>query len=1822
VFLILFLTAVIAANVQVYAQTKDLQVTTYKPSGFLYDNVKEITIIFNEDIVEKNKGDDLNPPVKIFPEIEGRWVWKSSRQITFYPDDKLDQNRKYNVKVKKGLKSIDNKYELKKDFAFVFVNNSNRVVSVMFFSNNSYSNSSRMYPSDTISLTFVHSPLSADVDRKILVYDKSTNKEVPIKIKFQKDTKTVNIIFKKPLKWGKDYRLEVDYTLRSDVGDMGLASDYNLDFRTRKEMLLLSHSYKELDPDDGVSLVFSEYIDYDDLLGKIRVISGRDTLKSEELYIWHDYDEEVKSGEPYKLSFYKEGEKEYKIILPKGYGKVKNQEYQFKIKTLPNTPDLRLNGETFLLESYKSGIIPVKAVNVDSLAVVIYRINENDSQKIISKNIPVSTKKNKHQTIPLYFKELISGKSGYYSVSLTNKKSNLLVGRYHVNFTRYALMAKIAYNKIIVLAYDLETGKPVKDGEVFIPKKNLKGRTDKNGTVEFNSDFEKMEMDGYANLMIFFRNGEESSVLKIDDNAEGPDGNRSIYTSYGYRRVYDNNWSLKYYREGRIGFYLYTDRGLYKPGEVAYIKGIVREINGSDWVYAKDKNVEVSITDSRNKEIMKLKAKLNEYGTFAFACTLNTASPTGSYSVHCTAGGRDAYENFRVEEFKPLEFDVKMASNNDNIYYGDNPMVSVSGRYLFGSPMNGDSIRWKISSSQYRFSPKGFSGWSFSTGYSYEDYYYDDYYYGYRNLLFEGESALDSAGMFMIKKKIMLENNSNPMMITYFATVKSASGQEITRSTNMIYHPTDTYIGLKMDRYVYDSKNNPVIKIIAVNPNGDYLKGKSCDLLVLCERYISVQKTGTYGRTYWENSYVQDTIVNKRIDVKNGFTDFEIKEELKTGYYSVTAHYSEEKNSYNVNENFYFCGDKEGWWQMRDDNYIEVIPDKKSGEYEIGDKAKIFVKTPYKDLNGYVTIEREGIYKKFPVKIKSNAHIIEVPITEEMLPNAYFSIFVYKGRSSNEIKEDTVDLGKPYFGVGFCNLKVSSEKRRQSVEIKIDKESYKPQETVKGSVQVLNSSKKGTGAEVSIAVVDLGILNLIGFETPNPFKEFYKNRNHDVSMATNAGDIVGERNYGEKGENRGGDGGMDKFRAEFLPIIYFKAQVATDASGKADFEFKLPDNLTTFRIMAVSCNETDFGNGEKDFIVKKDFMLNQSLPNFVRDGDTFIGGAVAVNMTEKDGDYRVECTAEGAEIIEQYNDSGMLKSGEKKEILCKFLVDTDKDTVVLKFKGALNSENDNLMIKLPVRKNPLIHFAGIYESTEERENMHQINLSEIKKANLKVTFSSTGMNDIKEATRYLFDYPYGCLEQRTSKVFPLIIGEDLINTFDIGEIKGKTIKNIVKEYLNMLSSYQQQSGGFSIWTKQGDPVNPYLTNYVVYIMNYAKKNGYKIDENVYANALNYVRTIAGGTAKSPYFEWYSHQSTDATKLFSTYLLKLAKQNYDSYIQQYADKVEQMSGEGLGWLLLLINGDKKYDKIRARVFERINVLAKYEGMYAYFEIDEKLYDEIYSSSVKTTSLIMYALLEEKGKKFNDAEKFIFWLLKRRSAGGYWSNTQDNAFAIMAMDKYFKVFESSEPNFKASVSVDKKKIFEEAFKGYSLQQSENETVLEGASKKEVTVNKTGEGRLYYSLIVSYGAPSEIGAINNGFEVTKAITPYQHDSNEFIRGRMYKVTLHIKTESERMYVAVDDPVPAGFEIVNTAFATNEGITEDQREYYGWWFGNFNHTEKYFDRYVLFADWLNKGEYTKTYYIKAIYPGKYYMPPTKAEEMYTPGIYGSSESKWVEIK
>ncbi|MBR4592657.1 MAG: hypothetical protein IKO35_05560, partial [Elusimicrobiaceae bacterium] len=463
-------------------------------------------------------------------------------------------------------------------------------------------------------------------------------------------------------------------------------------------------------------------------------------------------------------------------------------------------------------------------------------------------------------------------------------------------------------------------------------------------------------------------------------------------------------------------------------------------------------------------------------------------------------------------------------------------------------------------------------------------------------------------------------------------------------------------------------------------------------------------------------------------------------------------------------------------WARQEDDFVKLKQDKNS--YRPGQKARIQVHSPYDKATALVTVEREGILDVWTTTLKGGADYVDVPIKENYLPNVYVGVTLVQGRSAAPVSKEGVDLGKPQGKIGYVNLNVEPAGKKMAVEVKTDKKRYRPGEEVTVTVST-RLSKKGVPAEVTLFAVDEGILALTDYKTPDLFGTFYGSRPLSVSTADNRAYVIGQRNFGEKGESRGGGGMSDAklggvdLRSRFSFVPYFNARVKTDEKGRARITFTLPDNLTRFRIMAVAVRPEEFGSAQTEIKVSKPLMITANLPSFVRRGDRFLCSAIVYNYADKKGKLSLQAQSTGAvELLSSQEQAVSVLPGQAQEITWPCTATEEgKATVSFTVKGRNDSDGVRAPLTVSaVEQVQTLALSGKTESTQEELLDKPGNLKKSVHNQISLALASTALLNLKGAVEYLLAYPYECLEQQLSKMRPVIESSNLIQDFQIADI--------------------------------------------------------------------------------------------------------------------------------------------------------------------------------------------------------------------------------------------------------------------------------------------------------------------------------------------------------------------------------------------------------------------------------------------------------------------
>jgi hypothetical protein len=324
-----------------------------------------------------------------------------------------------------------------------------------------------------------------------------------------------------------------------------------------------------------------------------------------------------------------------------------------------------------------------------------------------------------------------------------------------------------------------------------------------------------------------------------------------------------------------------------------------------------------------------------------------------------------------------------------------------------------------------------------------------------------------------------------------------------------------------------------------------------------------------------------------------------------------------------------------------------------------------------------------------------------------------------------------------------------------------------------------------------------------------------------------------------------------------------------------------------------------------------------------------------------------------------------------------------------------------------------------------------------------------------------------------------------------------------------------------------------------------------------------------------------------------------------------------------YLLRALHASEGNRTMQQELIRGLENQAKISPTSAHFEEPrEEGLERTYHSNTRTTALAMQALVETRGES-PLIPQMVRWLLDRQKAGR-WRTTQENLYVIDALATYFLAYEKEEPNFQATIQVAGRKVLEELFSGRTLKKAAGQMPLaeipRGTAK--VALAKTGPGRLYYGIRMNYTPLAEAQAKDEGISVTRTLEAggvVQEPDAPLSAGTIVKITLGLMTSQDRNFVVVEDPIPAGFEMINSSFVTTPLEAGEEPQGSSW---AFEHAEKYDNRALVFADDLPAGYHTFSYLARVVRPGSYVYPAVRAEGMYEPEVFAQTSSGRITIK
>jgi len=1361
----------------------------------------------------------------------------------------------------------------------------------------------------------------------------------------------------------------------------------------------------------------------------------------------------------------------------------------------------------------------------------------------------------------------------------------------------------------------------------------------------------------------------------------------------GFRATGTSFFPINQRRFGHMLTWGTTAQGIYHPGDTVQYKFYVRNQSNLALTQPPLKGYWLEIVDPTGRVVRTVKdITLSEFGASSGEFSLPKNAAVGWYNFQlkanftpgratnpnlgcqpqqrqtdedkdeeddgnkqggCAAPSEFAWTPMRVMvgDFTPVPFAVHNGLNGDLFHPGDQVAVESDAKLHSGGPYTQAQVRITAVMAPKIFTSRNPAASGFSFG-PQERFMTAD------QQIYQVTEPLDDKGEHKTQFALV---PSLPMFgrLSVESAVQDDRGKYVAHQASADYMGVDRVAGLRLGKWFFTAKDDIAPQFIVVDDHGDPVKDVPVQIvLTRLERVTAKVKSAG-------NAYVPDTQTSWVKDGEcRGTSDSTGKvcslKASKAGDYKLAASVTDTKGRTQVTElSVFVTGPDFVLWDDNSDSSIDVIADR--DQYHVGDVAHYLIKNPYPGAQALITVERYGVLDSFVLPLNDSASVFDLPIKPDYLPGFYLSAVIMSPRVDKPLEGGQVDLGKPSFRMGYTRSVVKDAYKEIAVTATSDRETYRPGEKVHLSLKAQPRNAKNEPIELAVVVLDAAVFDLIaqGRAYYDPYTGFNSLDGLDLRNFSLLTQLIGRQKFEKKGATPGGDGGSAlDMRSTFKYVSYWNPSLKPDSSGKAEVDFTVPDNLTGWRVLAIATTPTDrFGLGEADFKVNRPTEVRPEMPNQVAEGDRFEARFSVMNRTQQQRTLEVRLKVEG-DVDASLSDTAVktvtLKPFERTLVSLpvkagRVAEDRGMPQGALRFavEAGDSFDHDGLRHSIPVMKLRSLDFAANYGTTLADKIEEPVAVPAAihpDSGSLSVSVSPTVIGNLEGAFRYMRDYPYPCWEQLLTRGVMAAHYKSL-KAYISGSVQWPGYEALPDQTLARATEFQAPNGGMAYFIASDEHADPYLSAYTALSFNWLRHAGYAVPEEVERRLHDYLRNLLRHDV-APSF--YSAGMVSSVRAVALAALAEDHEADLSDLQRYAVFVKDMSLFGKAHFTLAatyIKGGEQMARDTAKMM--LNNASESGGKFVFNEeVDDgysrMLYSPLRENCAVLSALVAVGSVPDGAVVAADAPfKLVRSITQSRGNRDHWENTQETMFCANALADYSRIYEKDKPDFVVSASWADQPIGSAPFKDFRDPQVTMTHPIGPADvgrEGKVTITRQGTGRLYYATILSYAATDAKNSDTNaGIEVHREYS-HQVDGKWTLLAKPYsirqgdvvRVDLYVTLPTARNFVVVDDPIPGGFEAVNTDLANNSKVDAAQGAFqaaggsiwakytdwseYDFSFWSFNHKELRHEAARFYSDYLPPGHYHLSYVAQAIGAGDFTVMPTLAAEMYDPDIYGKT--------
>jgi len=1429
------------------------------------------------------------------------------------------------------------------------------------------------------------------------------------------------------------------------------------------------------------------------------------------------------------------------------------------------------------------------------------------------------------------------GKPGFYVVELASPVlGQALLGR---NAPRYVASAALVTNLAVHFKWgrerslawvtQLDTGKPAANAEVRVTDSCTgallaRGTTDKAGGLYVPKGLPEPET--YASCE------ESSSAHPLMVSARLADDFSFTLTDWGEGiRPYDFDLPYGYSAAGDL-LHTVFDRALVRQGETIHMKHILRQQIGAGFGLAPSTSGTLKLSHRGSDTVFELPVTIDANGIGESEWTAPQGAPMGDYDIRIEAAGKtlSSGQSFKVDEYKLPTMRATVTGPNDAQVRPKTLPLDLFVGYLSGGGAPNLPVDLRIGYFGRTATPDG----------------YEKYTFGGAKVT-EGTKPLDGDGEE--EKTPLPPTQTLPAKLGGDGTTKTtvevpqsldaatdmlvemdyqdANGEVLTASKRIPIFPSAVQLGIKTDGWLM-KQDDLRLSFVALTTEGKPIANRKVSVALYSRKILTARRRLIGGFYAYDN---QMTTTKLSADCTattdaQGLAQCKIDPGTSGEVYAVATTADANGNVARATTSVWLAGDEDWWFGGDNGDRMDVVPEKLS--YAAGETGRFQVRMPFRSATALVTVEREGVLSSFVTQLSGKDPVVEVPMPGAYAPDVFVSVMVVRGRVESgfwswlhgiarslglesgppEGQEPTalVDLAKPSYRLGIAKVKVGWEAHKLAVAVKADRTRYAARDVAQVDVSVKTpDGKPAREADVAFAAVDEALLQLAPNESWDVLTAMMGERPLSVLTSTAQTQVVGKRHYGKKAVEAGGGGGADSSglnRENFQPVLLWKGHVALDGNGHARIAVPMSDALSSFKLVAIATQGAQlYGTGSTDVRTAQDLSIYAAMPPLVRSGDYYAAGFTLRNGSDKPMTVTatVDLTprvAQGRPLTVQIPAGGAVPIA--------WNLTAPENVANLRWHVTAKTADGKAGDQLSVNQDVVPAFpVEVWAATLA----HVGDATTIPIAPPAGALAGRGTVDIRlddslapplaGVRAFMAAYPYTCFEQRLSRAVAL------------GDAGAWT------SLASDIPTYQASDGLLRYWPSDSLSGSEALT---AYVLSMTSEAGLPIPDAPRTRMIEGLKAVLDGRVRH---ETYGDPRPQKIAAFAA--LARAGAATPAMLGQIAMTPKEMPSASLADYLIALDhvpGLANAAALKANAEAELRTRLVYEGTRLDLSDKANSLWWLMSSTDEASIKSVIATLGRPGWQ-DEAAKMMVGVALRQSHG-HWDTTTANAWGTIAARKFGALYPASAITGATTLTLGAKTLS----KSWPLATDQRlASFALPTTQTPLVLRQAGGAGPWASVSVSAAVPLK-QPLFAGYRMVRSVEVVQRRTpGKLTRGDVLKITIGVEASAERNWVVINDPIPAGATIIGdlggqsqmladkgqAGDGTRFNIRDADRKLWDVQAGvSAAYVERRNDSWRAYFDWVPRGKFAASYLIRLNGAGRFQLPPSRVEAMYSPAI------------